>query len=62
MFQPLGGVAVIADNSYAAFKGRKSLKIEWDSSSNEVYNSGPFAKRSKQHRGSRAKSCVTWAT
>ena len=44
MFQPLGGVAVIADNSYAAFKGRKSLKIEWDSSSNEVYNSGPFRK------------------
>ncbi|MGB9084975.1 MAG: molybdopterin cofactor-binding domain-containing protein [Terriglobales bacterium] len=44
MFQPLGGVAVIADNSYAAFKGRKSLKIEWDSSPNEVYNSGPFRK------------------
>ncbi len=44
LFQPLGGVAVIADNTYAAFKGRKSLKIEWDSSPHEVYNSGPFRK------------------
>ncbi len=43
-FQPLGGVAVIADNTYAAFKGRKSLKIEWDSSPHSVYNSAPFRK------------------
>ncbi len=43
-FQPLGGVAVIADNTWAAFKGRKSLKIEWESSPHEVYNSGPFRK------------------
>jgi isoquinoline 1-oxidoreductase beta subunit len=44
LFQPLGGVAVIADNTWAAFKGRKSLKIEWDSSPNSVYNSGPYRK------------------
>ena len=46
MFQPLGGVAVIADNTYAAFKGRKSLTVEWDvnSSPHSVYNSGPFRK------------------
>ncbi|MGA7077627.1 MAG: molybdopterin cofactor-binding domain-containing protein [Terriglobales bacterium] len=46
LFQPLGGVAVIADNTYAAFKGRKSLKIEWDvnSSPHAVYNSQPFRK------------------
>jgi isoquinoline 1-oxidoreductase beta subunit len=30
MFQSLGGVAVIADNTWAAFKGRKALKIEWN--------------------------------
>ena len=44
LFQPLGGVAVIADNTWAAFQGRKSLKIEWDSSPHAVYNSGPFRK------------------
>ena len=44
LFQPLGGVAVIADNTWAAFKGRKSLKIEWDSSPHAVYNSAPFRK------------------
>jgi isoquinoline 1-oxidoreductase beta subunit len=44
MFQPLGGVAVIADNTWAAFQGRKSLKIEWDSSPHAVYNSGPYRK------------------
>ena len=43
-FQPLGGVAVIADNTFAAFKGRKALKVEWDSSPNSAYNSGDFRK------------------
>jgi len=40
----LGGVAVIADNTWAAFKGRKSLKIEWGSSPHSEYNSAPFRK------------------
>jgi isoquinoline 1-oxidoreductase beta subunit len=44
MFQPLGGVAVIADNTWSAFKGRNALKIEWDSSPHSVYNSAPFRK------------------
>ena len=44
LFQPLGGVAVIADNTYAAFKGRKQLKIEWGSSPHSVYNSGLYRK------------------
>jgi isoquinoline 1-oxidoreductase subunit beta len=43
-FQPLGGVAVIADNTWAAFKGRKSLKIEWENSPHAVYNSASFRK------------------
>lgn len=29
-FAPLGGVAVIADSTWAAIKGRDALKIEWD--------------------------------
>ena len=30
MFQPLGGVAVIANSTWAAFQGRKQLRLEWD--------------------------------
>jgi isoquinoline 1-oxidoreductase beta subunit len=44
VFKPLGGVAVIADDTWAAFKGRKQLKIEWGSSPHSVYNSGEFRK------------------
>jgi isoquinoline 1-oxidoreductase beta subunit len=38
-FQPLGGIAVIADNTWAAFQGRKKLNISWDNGPNEGYNS-----------------------
>ncbi len=44
VFKPLGGVAVIADSTWAAFKGRKQLKIEWGASPHSVYNSGEFRK------------------
>jgi isoquinoline 1-oxidoreductase beta subunit len=43
-FQPLGGVAVIADNSWAAFQGRKKLNITWDAGSNATYNSDSYKK------------------
>jgi isoquinoline 1-oxidoreductase subunit beta len=41
-FQPLGGVAVIADNTWAAFQGRKKLKISWNNGANETYNSDQY--------------------
>src|SRR5712672_134517 len=41
-FQPLGGIAVIADNTWAAFQGRKKLNISWDNGPNEAYNSGAY--------------------
>ncbi|HZC45826.1 MAG TPA: molybdopterin cofactor-binding domain-containing protein, partial [Candidatus Acidoferrum sp.] len=41
--QALGGVAVLADNSWAALRGRQQLKIEWNNGTNAVYDS------SKQH-------------
>jgi isoquinoline 1-oxidoreductase subunit beta len=47
-FQPLGGVAVIADNTFAAFKGRKQLKIEWDNGGNASYNSAEYKKELQQ--------------
>ena len=44
-FQPLGGVAVIAHNSWSAFQGRKKLSISWDEGPNASYNSGPYRKQ-----------------
>ena len=41
-FQPLGGVAVIARNTYAAMKGREALKIVWDDGPNKVYESKDY--------------------
>ena len=43
-FQPLGGVAVIADNTWAAFQGRKKLNVSWDNGPNESYNSDEYEK------------------
>ena len=43
-FQPLGGVAVIANNTWAAFQGRAKLKIDWENGPNAGYDSGEFRK------------------
>src|SRR5689334_753363 len=37
-FAPLGGVAVIAKNSWAAKKGREALKVKWDDGPNASYD------------------------
>ena len=53
--QPLGGVAVIADNTWAAFQGRKKLRMVWDQGPNAAYNSGQFRKELQEtarHPGS----------
>jgi isoquinoline 1-oxidoreductase beta subunit len=38
-FNPLGGVAVIASNTWAAIQGRKALIIEWDHGPHASYDS-----------------------
>ncbi len=43
-FQPLGGVAVIADNTWAAFQGRKKLNVAWENGPNASYNSDQYRK------------------
>lgn len=43
-FQPLGGVAVVASNTWAAIKGRDALRIEWDDGVNAGYNSIEYRK------------------
>jgi isoquinoline 1-oxidoreductase beta subunit len=41
-YNPLGGVAVIANNTFAAMQGRKALKIVWDDGPNASYDSAAF--------------------
>ncbi len=46
-FSPLGGVAVVASNTWAAMEGRRALKIEWDLSAagdNADYTSDAYRK------------------
>jgi isoquinoline 1-oxidoreductase beta subunit len=57
VFNTLGGIAVIANNTWAANEGRKKLKIEWDMGANAVYNSEPFrqAMEEEARNGTEAK-------
>jgi isoquinoline 1-oxidoreductase beta subunit len=41
-FQPLPGVAVIANNTWAAMNGRKALKLEWEGGPNGEYDSAEY--------------------
>jgi isoquinoline 1-oxidoreductase beta subunit len=41
-FEPLGGVAVIAQNTWAAIQGREKLKITWDDGPNADYSSDTY--------------------
>ena len=43
-FGMLGGVAVIANNTWAAFQGKIDLDIEWDKGTNENFDSEEFKK------------------
>ncbi|MDP9339907.1 MAG: molybdopterin-dependent oxidoreductase [Acidobacteriota bacterium] len=43
-YQSLGGVAVLADNTWAAMQGKKKLKIEWEASPHSAYNSDAYKK------------------
>ncbi|HKN30999.1 MAG TPA: xanthine dehydrogenase family protein molybdopterin-binding subunit [Roseiarcus sp.] len=38
-FQPSGGIAVVADNTWAAIQARKALKIVWDDGPHGTYDS-----------------------
>ena len=41
-FHPLGGVAVVASNTWAAIQGRRQLKIEWEAGPNGAYDSAAY--------------------
>ncbi len=43
-FKPLGGVAVVAKNTWAAIQGRDALKIEWEKSEHSSFNTKDYEK------------------
>ena len=42
LFQPLGGVAVIANSTWSAIKGRRALKVEWNDGAHGAFDSDSF--------------------
>jgi len=42
LFHPLGGVAVVAHNTWAAIRGRDALQIKWDDGPNGSYDSEQY--------------------
>jgi isoquinoline 1-oxidoreductase subunit beta len=56
-FQPLGGVAVLATNTWAAIKGREALTIAWDDGPNAAYDSDAY--RAELERAARAPGQVS---
>jgi isoquinoline 1-oxidoreductase beta subunit len=45
LFQPLGGVAVVARDTWAAIEGRRALEIAWQDGPNAGYDSEAYAKQ-----------------
>src|SRR5262249_25054019 len=41
-YQPWGGIAVVAENTWAALKGRAALDITWDHGANASYDSTTY--------------------
>lgn len=44
VYQALGGVAVLADNTWSAMQGKKKLRVEWETSPHGTFNSEAFRK------------------
>lgn len=54
-FGALGGVAVIASNSWAAIEGKKALKVDWNFGENEVYSSREYMEKITKNVHQKAK-------
>lgn len=48
-FGALGGVVVVASNTWAAFKGKEALEIEWDYGKNTSYDSEKYMEQITQN-------------
>ena len=58
-FKPLGGVAVIATNTWAAMQGRQQLKLDWDLGPNATYDTTDYRKALEQSAGQPGKVART---
>ncbi|MEE4289413.1 MAG: molybdopterin cofactor-binding domain-containing protein [Erythrobacter sp.] len=47
LFQPMGGVAVIGRDTWAAIQGRNALKVSWQDGPNAAYDSETYAEALK---------------
>jgi isoquinoline 1-oxidoreductase beta subunit len=56
LFHPLGGVAVVAKNTWAAKQGRDALRIEWEDGPNKLYDSAAYRKQLEEAARSPAKA------
>ena len=45
LFQPLGGVAVVARDTWAAIEGRRALDIDWQAGPNASYDSESYGEQ-----------------
>ena len=54
-FQPLGGVAVVARNTWAATKGREALVLDWDEGPHASYDSAAYRKELEKSANSPGK-------
>lgn len=54
-FQPLGGVAVVARNTWAAMKGREALEPRWDEGVHASYDSALYRKQLEKSANSPGK-------
>ncbi|MEM7700677.1 MAG: molybdopterin cofactor-binding domain-containing protein [Pseudomonadota bacterium] len=48
LFQPMGGVAVIAKDTWAAIQGRRALEVSWRDGPNAGYNSDSYGEALKE--------------
>jgi isoquinoline 1-oxidoreductase beta subunit len=48
-FDPVGGVAVVARNTWTAMQGRNALKITWDDGPNATYSSDTYKSELQAH-------------
>src|SRR5580700_2434651 len=48
LYQALGGVAVLGDNTWSVMQGRKKLKVEWSDGPHAVFTSSTFRKEMEE--------------